>query len=68
MVDGKRPEKGLFLWNSGWLGAVALKMSGASADWVQLHQEIFFGNMRVEPVWNLLGETEDSFLTFYAKK
>jgi len=34
MVDGKRPEKGLFLWNSGWLGAVASKMSGASADWV----------------------------------
>ncbi len=56
------------MWNSGWLGAVASKMSGASADWVQLHQEIFLGNMRVAPVWNLLGETEDSFLTFYAKK
>ena len=91
MVDGKRPEKGLFLWGkvavqapiglmkaawaseksssaAHWLGAVALKMSGASADWVQLHQEIFLGNMRVAPVWNLLGETEDSFLTFYAKK
>jgi len=43
-------------------------MSGASADWVQLHQEIFLGNMRVAPVWNFFGETEDSFLTFYAKK
>ena len=64
----KDPKMGHFLWNSGWLGAVALKMSGASADWVQLHQEIFLGNMRVAPVWNLLGETEDSFLTFYAKK
>ena len=64
----KDPKRGLFLWNSGWLGVVASKMSGASADWVQLHQEIFLGNMRVAPVWNLLGETEDSFLTFYAKK
>lgn len=29
---------------------------------------IFLGEDEVSPVWNLLGETEDSFLTFYAKK
>lgn len=51
-----------------WLGAVAPKMSGASTDWVQLHQEIFLGNMRVAPVWNFFGETEAFSLTFYAKK
>ena len=29
---------------------------------------IFLGEDEVSPVWNFFGETEDFFLTFYAKK
>lgn len=50
------------------MGTVAPRMSGASADWVHLHQEICLGNIRYSPVWNFLGETEAFLLTFYAKK
>lgn len=42
---------------------------GASADWAQSRKNgVVLGNISVAPVWNFLGETEDFFLTFYAKK
>ena len=55
---------------------------GASADWAQSRQDwqCFalvericakmgrLDNISTAPVWNFLGETKDSFLTFYAKK
>ena len=50
------------------MGAVAPRISGASADWVHSHQETCLGNISATPVWNSFGETEDFFLTFYAKK
>ena len=58
-------------WTYGYLENVldlARKSSGASADWAQSRQKFFLDNISHSPVWNSLGETEDFFLTFYAKK
>ncbi len=36
--------------------------------WAQSRQKFFLDNISHSPVWNFFGETEDFFLTFYAKK
>ncbi|WP_337759604.1 hypothetical protein [Anaerotignum faecicola] len=55
-------------WAQGKHLSCARKSSGASADWAQSRQKFFLDNISHSPVWNSLGETEDFFLTFYAKK
>ena len=37
------------------MGAVAPRISGASADWVHSHQETCLGNISATPVWNSFG-------------
>ena len=62
----------LFWGNGDWAQgnhlSCARKSSGASTDWAQSRQKFFLDNISHSPVWNSLGETEDFFLTFYAKK
>jgi len=50
------------------IGRSCAKNSSASHWLSAFAQKFRLGNISAAPVWNYFGETEDFFLTFYAKK
>ncbi|CCX39838.1 unknown [Firmicutes bacterium CAG:102] len=61
----------LFWGNGDWAQgnhlSCARKSSGTSTDWARSRQKFFLDNISHSPVWNSLGETEDSPLLFMLK-